>query len=175
MQRISVFLENLSMYMDNSNAEVKLDKRLRKTVYRVLECLVDILETTHSLTTDWKARMKLKAKSFALGEDEGIKASLTVMETLVSDFTGAQISMIVQDLSEAARNVRGIDRKLDVLSDAAERQTTIMTQQTTTLTQQTTTLNGQTAMLTQQTTTLDHHTTTLSQLAAADDKQAARE
>ncbi|KAK3718641.1 hypothetical protein LTR37_004858 [Vermiconidia calcicola] len=175
MERISVFLKNLSMYMDNSNAEVKLDKRLRKTVYRVLECLVDILKTTHSLTTEQKARIKLKAKSFAFGEDEGIKASLTVMETLVSNFTGAQISMIVQDLSEAARNVRGIDRKLDVLSDAAERQTTIMTQQTTTLTQQTTTLNGQTAMLTQQTTTLDHHTTTLSQLAAADDKQAARD
>ena len=105
MERVSVFLENLNMYMDNKNAEVTLDKRLRKTVYRVLEHFVNILGTTYSLTTDWKARMKLKAKSFAFGEDENIKTSMTTLETLVSDFISAQISVIVQDLSDAARNI----------------------------------------------------------------------
>ena len=128
MERVSVFLENLNMYMNNYNADVKLDKRLRKTVYRVLEHFVEILGTTHKLTTDWKARMKLKAKSFAFGEDEGIKDSLATLETLVSDFTGAQISMIVQGLSDAARNIRGVDKKLDVLSEAAEKQTSMLGQ-----------------------------------------------
>lgn len=128
MERVSVFLENLDMFMTNNDAEVKLDKRLRKTVYRVLEHFLMIMSTTYDLTNSTWARTKLKGKSFAFGEDDGIKGYLATMETLVSDFTGAQISVIVQDLSAAARDIRGVDKKLDVLSEAAEKQTSVLEQ-----------------------------------------------
>ncbi|KAK5171131.1 uncharacterized protein LTR77_004275 [Saxophila tyrrhenica] len=95
MERISVFLETLNSFMDNNDAEVKLDKRLRRSVYRVLEHFLLIMGTTYDLTNSWTARMKFKGKSVAFGEDEGIKGYLATMETLVSDFTGAQISVIV--------------------------------------------------------------------------------
>lgn len=128
MERISVFLENLSMFMDNNTAEVKLDKRLRKTAYRVLEHFIKVMGTTYDLTNSRRARLKLMASSFAFGEDEGVKDSLVTLETLVSDFTGSQISVIVQDLSAAAKGIRGVDKKLDILGETAEKQTAILDQ-----------------------------------------------
>ena len=137
MERISVFLENLNIFMDNTNAGVTLDKRLRKTVYRVLEHFVIIFGTTHALTTDWKARAKLAMKNFAFGEDENIKSSLETLETLVSDFTKTAINVIVKDLSDAARNIRQVEEKVDVLNekadrlvDSAEKQTSMLGQLT---------------------------------------------
>lgn len=121
MERISVFLNKLNIYLDDTHAETKLDRRLRLTVYRVLEHFLTILGTAHKLTHGWKAKLKLAAKIGAFGEDDGIKDAMAQLETLVSDVTGAEITVIVKDLSEAARNIRGVDRKLDLIVDSQER------------------------------------------------------
>jgi hypothetical protein len=130
IERVSVFLENLNMFMANNNAEVKLDKRLRKTVYRVLEHFLKIMATTYDLTNSKRSQMKLMLTSFAFGEDGGIQGYLGTLETLVSDFTGAQISVIVQNLSEAAKSIRSMDKKIEMLAEAAERQTATTEKQT---------------------------------------------
>lgn len=116
--------------MANNNAEVKLDKRLRKTVYRVLEHFLKIMATTYDLTNSKRSQMKLMLTNFAFGEDGGIQGYLGTLETLVSDFTGAQISVIVQNLSEAAKSIRSMDKKIEMLAEAAERQTATTEKQT---------------------------------------------
>ena len=55
------------------------------------------------------------------GDDGGVKGSLMALETLVLDVTSIEITVIVQDLSEAAKNIRDVGRKLDELGHAAER------------------------------------------------------
>ena len=44
------------------------------------------------------------------------------LEILITDVTGIEITVMVQDLSEAARNIRSVDKKLDEIADA-QRQT----------------------------------------------------
>ena len=137
MERVSVFLENLDTFL-NDKADVKLDKRLRKTCYRVLEHFVKIMGTTYDLTNSKRARLKLMATSFAFGEDAGVSGSLATLETLVADFTGAQISVLVSNLSAAAQDIRTVDKKLDNvdkkidnLGEASEKQTSFLDQLTT--------------------------------------------
>ena len=125
LERVSVFLENLNIYMDQKDAETKLDKRLRKTCYRVLEHFLKIMATSHDLVSSHRARFGLKVKSVMFGEDNGISSSLATLETLVSDFTKTQISVILMNSSEAVKGIRSMDRKLDVISDALEKQAAV--------------------------------------------------
>ncbi|KAF7192420.1 hypothetical protein HII31_06452 [Pseudocercospora fuligena] len=121
MERVSVFLEKLRIYLDDEGAETKLDKRLRKTVYRVLEHFLVIMGLAHKLTHGWKGRVKLAAKIGAFGEDPQVKDAMAKLETLIADETRTEITVIVKDLSEAARNIRGVDRKLDVITEEVEK------------------------------------------------------
>ena len=73
MERVSYFLEKLQIYLDKSSADVKLDKRLRLTVYRALEHFLVIMATSHRLTNGWKAKLKLAVKLGAFGDDDDIK------------------------------------------------------------------------------------------------------
>ena len=121
MERISAFFKRLDVYMSNSNTEVKLDKRLRPTVYKVLEHFVTIMGMVYKNTKGRKAKIKLVGKIAFLDDDGGIKASLTALETLVVEVTRTEITVIVSELSEAARNIRDVERKLDELGHAAEK------------------------------------------------------
>lgn len=121
MERVSVFMEKLRIYLDDPNAATKLDKRLRLTVYRVLDHFLTILGLSHKLTHGWKGKLKLAVEIGAFGKDTGIQDSMARLETLISDVTSTEITVIVKDLSEAARNIRGVDRKLDQIADAQEK------------------------------------------------------
>lgn len=116
MERISVFLERLRTYMDSAKDGTILDKRLRRPVYEVLEHFVLIMSKSYKLTSGVRGKIKLGLKVTLLGEDEGVKDALATLETLVSDVTGAEISAIAQDVSEAAKNIRSFDKKLDHMS-----------------------------------------------------------
>ena len=120
MERVSAFLDKLRIYLDDTEAETKLDKRLRKTVYQVLEQFLLIMGTAHKLTHGWKGKFKLAVKVGAFGDDEGVKDSLARLETLVSDVTRMEITVIVKDLSDAAKNIRGVDKKIDQIAEAQE-------------------------------------------------------
>lgn len=118
MERVTVFLENLQLYLDDKAAGTKLDPRLRLTVYRVLKHFLVIMGVTHKLTTDWKAKVTLVVKIGAFGQDQEIETAMARLETLVSDVTSIEITVIVKDVSKAARDIRSMDKKLDEIADA---------------------------------------------------------
>ncbi|KAF2167934.1 hypothetical protein M409DRAFT_22079 [Zasmidium cellare ATCC 36951] len=121
MERVSTFLERLRIFLDDAEADVKLDKRLRVAVYRVLEHFLTIMGLAHRLTHGWKGKLKLAAKIGAFGEDDGVKDAMARLETLISTETDMEISVIAKDMSDAAKNIRGMDKKLDQIADAQEK------------------------------------------------------
>ncbi|KAK4495710.1 hypothetical protein PRZ48_012978 [Zasmidium cellare] len=121
MERVSTFLERLRIFLDDTEADVKLDKRLRVAVYRVLEHFLTIMGLAHRLTHGWKGKLKLAAKIGAFGEDDGVKDAMARLETLISTETDMEISVIAKDMSDAAKNIRGMDKKLDQIADAQEK------------------------------------------------------
>ncbi|CAK1360558.1 unnamed protein product [Cercospora beticola] len=121
MERVSVFLERLRIYLGDTDAKTKLDKRLRLTVYRVLEHFLMIMGLAHKLTRGWKAKFKLAAKIGAFGEDDGVKEALATLERLISYQTQTEITVILKDMSEAAKNIRSLNSKLDSIADAQEK------------------------------------------------------
>ncbi|KAF2209646.1 hypothetical protein CERZMDRAFT_70123 [Cercospora zeae-maydis SCOH1-5] len=121
MERVSVFLERLRIYLDDTDAKTKLDKRLRLTVYRVLEHFLVVMGLAHKLTRGWKAKFKLAAKIGAYGEDDGVKEALATLERLISYQTQTEITVIVKDISEAAKNIRSVNSKLDTIADSQDK------------------------------------------------------
>ncbi|GIZ45940.1 hypothetical protein CKM354_000908600 [Cercospora kikuchii] len=121
MERVSVFLERLRIYLDDTDAKTKLDKRLRLTTYRVLEHFLMIMGLAHKLTRGWKAKWKLAAKIAAFGDDDGVKDALATLERLIANQTQTEITVIVKDMSEAAKNIRSLNSKLDTIADAQEK------------------------------------------------------
>jgi hypothetical protein len=81
---------------------------------------------THKLTTDWKAKVKLVVKIGAFGQDQEIETAMARLETLVSDVTSIEITVIVKDVSKAARDIRSMDKKLDEIADAQDQATEIL-------------------------------------------------
>ncbi|RYO12753.1 hypothetical protein AA0111_g12477 [Alternaria arborescens] len=118
LERVSVFIGTLRIYLEEKNA-VKLDLRLRPVVYRVLEHFMAIMTLAIKLT-DRKGQWKAGAKTFFLGGDGSVTDALATLETLVSEFVQVQVAVIGQDLSEAARGIRTLDGKMDVLDDKIE-------------------------------------------------------
>ena len=123
-----MFFDKLRVYLNNTGVETKLNKNLRVHVYRVLEHFLEVMAIAHKLTTGHKGRVKLAFKVTIFGEDEGIRAALHKLETLVAHVTSLEISVIANDLSDAARNILSIDRKLDQVVDAQEMAVSQLTQ-----------------------------------------------
>lgn len=121
MERVSTFLERMRIFLDDTEAETKLDKRLRLSVYRVLEHFLTIMGLAHRLTHGWKGKLKLAAKIGAFGEDDGVKDAMARLETLIATETATEISVIAKDMSDAAKNIRSMDKKLDQIADAQEK------------------------------------------------------
>lgn len=119
LERVSVFLGSLRIHFEEKTTDVKLDKRLRWTVYRVLEHFMGIMTLAIELMNR-KSRIKLAAKEFFFGGTSGVTDALATLETLVSDCVRIQVAVIGQDLSEAARGIRTLDGKIDVLGGKME-------------------------------------------------------
>ncbi|KAH0427901.1 neutral amino acid permease [Colletotrichum camelliae] len=114
LERVSVFLETLSNYLDEGDAEVKLDKRLRPNVYRVLEHFLVILTLTTRLAKR-REKARLFGKLLIAGDDGGVTAALATLETRVVDVTRVQITTIGKDLSVAARGLRDMQGDIDAI------------------------------------------------------------
>jgi hypothetical protein len=126
MERMSAFLERLRIFLEDEKAEEKVDKRLRLTMYRVLEHFMTALSIWHKLSHSRTARLKLAAKVTIFGEDEGVGSAMEKLEVLVKEHTGAEISFIVKTVSDSARNMLVVERKIDTIADSAERATAIL-------------------------------------------------
>ncbi|KAF2653116.1 hypothetical protein K491DRAFT_680807 [Lophiostoma macrostomum CBS 122681] len=116
MERVSIFLETLRIYLDGEEESdrVRLDARLRPNVYRVLEHFMTILTLATRLTTR-KGKVRVFAKVFFFGEDGGVTAALATLETRVSDVVRIQVAVIGKDLSEAARDIRVMKADMDLM------------------------------------------------------------
>ena len=121
MERISAFFDRLKDYLEDSSADVKLEPRLRVTVYRVLDHFLVAMGNAHEITSGFSGKLKLGFKVTVYGEDGGIKDALAKLETLVSDVTRAEITSIVKNLSEAAKGIRGVDKRLDLITEALDK------------------------------------------------------
>lgn len=121
MERISVFLERLRIYLEDASAEIKLEHSLRLPVYRVLDHFLVVMGNVHKITSSLRGKVKLSFKLTLLGEDSGIKDALAKLETRVADVTHAEITTIVKNLSEAAKSIRSVDKKLDGIAETVEK------------------------------------------------------
>jgi hypothetical protein len=114
IERVSIFLETLRIYLDQDGSRVKLDTRLRPNIYRVLEHFMTILTLATRLTTR-KGKAKVFAKVFFFGDDSGVTDALATLETRVSDVVRIQVAVIGKDLSEAARDIRVMKGDMDLM------------------------------------------------------------
>ncbi|KAL9068112.1 MAG: hypothetical protein Q9157_006608 [Trypethelium eluteriae] len=121
MDRLGVFLERLGMYCDQKDVDVKLDKNLRRSVYRVLEHFITIMAKSYQLTHSWrgieephgltgkfesmKARVKVAVKVGAFGDDSGIQDAMAKFENLIAEVSKVQIDEIHRGMSDAARRI----------------------------------------------------------------------
>jgi hypothetical protein len=126
MERMSAFLERLRIFLEDQKAEEKVDRRLRLAMYRVLEHLMTALSIWHKLAHSRTARLKLAAKVTTFGEDEGVASVMEKLEVLIRDYTDTQISVIVKTVSDSARNILVVERKIDTIADSTERTTAIL-------------------------------------------------
>lgn len=106
LERLSVFLETLNIYLKDERMEVVLDKRLRSTVYRVLEQYMHIMALTIKLCKQgFKGKIKAYAKNL-FKDDSGVTEALAIFETRIAEVARVQIAVIGQDLSVAAKDIR---------------------------------------------------------------------
>lgn len=87
MERICAFLETLSLFVDGPGGHIELDIRLRNTVYKVLEHFLKIMTLAYRLMTNRRSKMKLVGRQLVMGNDKGIRDSLTQLEALIPDVT----------------------------------------------------------------------------------------
>jgi len=126
MERMAAFLERLRIFLDDQKAEEKVDQRMRLDMYRVLEHFVTVLSIWHKLAHSRTARLKLATKVTFFGEDEGVGGAMEKLEILIRNYTDTQISLIVKTVSDSARNILIVERKIDTIVDSTEKTTTIL-------------------------------------------------
>ena len=123
MERISAFLGRMKVYLDSKipSGGVVLDKRLRADVYEVLHHFILTLAHTHKLSTSKMARAKLMAGLFFFGDDQGVQSSLAALEVKIANVSRMEITVILQEVSEAARDVRRVEAKIDKMGEGVNR------------------------------------------------------
>ena len=119
MERMSAFFEKLRVYL-TSSATSKLNKHLRTQVFDVLAHFLEAMAICHKIITQRRAKVKLAFSVSIFGEDKGVRTALTTLERIISQVTSLEITVIASDLSEAAKNILTIERKVDQLTEASE-------------------------------------------------------
>lgn len=128
MERISAFLGRLKVYLDEKvpASTPMLDKHLRSDVYEVLHHFILVLAHSHKLATSKMARAKLMAGLLFFGDDQGVKDSLANLEIKISNVSRMEITVILQKVSEEARNVRRVEEKIDRMGEGVLRIETVL-------------------------------------------------
>lgn len=146
MERISAFLGRLKVYLDEKvpDGTPLLDKRLRADVYEVLHHFILVLAHSHKLTTSKLAKSKLLAGLIFFGDDQGVKDALASLEFKIANVSRMEITVILQKVSEEARNVRRVEEKIDKMGDGVSRiEAAIMVEQDRRLTKEQSDQNAQ--------------------------------
>lgn len=74
------------------------------------------MSKAYKLTKGWRSKGKLIVKLTLFKDDGGVKDSLGKLEDLISRVTQTEITVIYKNLSDAARDIRDVDQKLDQLT-----------------------------------------------------------
>ena len=120
MERTAAFLQRMKIYLDSQTSTV-LDKRLRPDVYEVLNHFTMVLGHSHKLATSKSRRLKLMAGLLFFGDDQGVSGSLAKLEVKIANVSRTEITLILRGVSEAARNLRTLEEKVDRLNETATR------------------------------------------------------
>lgn len=112
MERVSVFLERLTIYW-KQQTDLKLDKDLRPSVYRVLDDFVQIMAETYRLTDGWRGRGRVM-KMVLFGEADDMTKLLARFEFNVAAVTQSTVAIIHRELSESARNLCDVQQEIQV-------------------------------------------------------------
>lgn len=120
MERMTAFFDKLRVYLTDNTEDAKLNKHLRARVYAVLGHFLEVMAIAHKLTTRHSEKWKLAFKSTVFGEDEGVRVALKQLETKISDVTGTEVSVILQSVSENARNLAHLHEKVDRIAHTTE-------------------------------------------------------
>ena len=123
MERMSAFLGRMKVYLDGkiSPGGVVLDKRLRGDVYEVLHHFIMVLAHSYKLRDSKTAKAKLITGLFLFGDDQGVKSALADLEVKIANVSKMEITVILQEVSEAARDVRRVEEKIDRMGDGVSR------------------------------------------------------
>jgi putative lipoic acid-binding regulatory protein len=118
LERVSAFFNILNVYLEKNEAKTTLDKRLRRSVYLVLEHFMIILTLSARLTMakgSFRKKAGLYAGVFFFGDDAGITEALATLETRVSDVVQVQVAVIGKDLSKASQDIRVLKGDMEVM------------------------------------------------------------
>ena len=83
MERIAAFLQQLRIFLEKESTTV-LDRRLRPTIYDVLQDFMKILANSYRLGTSKREKFKALTSVLLFGGDSGVKDSLASLEEKVS-------------------------------------------------------------------------------------------
>ena len=93
---------------------------MRDVGNEVLAHFLEVLAIAYKLTTGHRGKVKLAFKVSIFGEDEGIRSGLRKLETIISEVTSLEIPVIANELSEAAKNIVNVEKKVNQIAEASE-------------------------------------------------------
>lgn len=103
MDRLRAFLEILSSHLERLDGQEKLDKKLRRSVYRVLEQFVKILAETYKRTKSWRGTLSVAFHIAVFAEYPAIKTAMEKFDGLVLQVTHEQINQVYLKMHEYGR------------------------------------------------------------------------
>lgn len=114
MERSLAFLQRLNIFLEQElgKGESYLPRSIRKPAFAILSHFLDILKSSYKLATSKREKLKVIVDIVLFSGDAGVQESLTLMESLVTDFTNAQIDQILVDVKGLARYLRDSDEEL---------------------------------------------------------------
>lgn len=126
MERLFFFFDRLKVHL-KEEGEVKIDKDIRPSVYRVLVEFVRIVAKTYQMTHGQFRSIKL-VKEVILGRDDGVFDSLCHLDTLVADTTHIKIDKLYSLMGENLRGISSIDENLRAVMGHTQQMVTAVRQ-----------------------------------------------
>ncbi|KAH7393086.1 hypothetical protein BKA66DRAFT_567805 [Pyrenochaeta sp. MPI-SDFR-AT-0127] len=113
MERSLAFLQRLNLFLEQEvgRGGSYLPKSIRRPAFSILSHFLEILKSSYKLATSKKEKFKVMVDIVLFSGDAGVQESLALMESLVADFTHAQVDQILVDVKGLARYLRDSDEE----------------------------------------------------------------
>ena len=113
MERSAAFIRRLNFFLqeERDRSGSRLPNHLRKPAYAILSQFLGVLQSSYSLATSKRERIKTMVGVLLFNSDAGVAESLSLMESQIQDFTNAQVDQILVDVKGLARYLRESDEE----------------------------------------------------------------